>query len=280
MNSEVGNRSAVGARTVGSALRGAGRVALWALIGLLLVRGVLAMAAGPQAEAPAHPRESGILQAEEALAIRFARAYLTDPSASALSSYLAEGARLGHGGIPGAGGGVEQAEVASVRRLGGGRDILTVACELRDSRTLYLAVPTARASAGGVAVAGAPWIVAAPGRARVAAERPRPLAGPEAGAIAAISRRFVTAYLKSASPGELAYLMAPGREVAPLGGALRLLSTTSVGQIGSGEGRSRLVEAGVRAEDPRSGATYPLAYRLELVRGERWYVAGVQGALS
>jgi hypothetical protein len=283
VNTEVGNKSAVGSRTAGSVLRGAGRVALWALICLLLVRGVIATAASRQAEAPAHPRESGIGQAEQAFAIRFARAYLADPSAPALSSYLAEGVRLGRGTGAGAGQVVGQAEVASVKKLGGGRAILTVACELRDSRTVYLAVPTARASsssAGGVAAGGAPWIVAAPGSAGAEADRPRPLAGAEAGQIAALARRFARAYVKSVSPGELAYLLAPGSEVAPLDGAFRFVSTASVGQLGSGEGASRLVVVGVRVEDPRSGAIYPLAYRLRLIRGERWYVTGVQGAIS
>jgi len=280
VNIEVGNRSAAGARTVGSALRGAGRVALWALVGMLLVRGVLATADGPRAQAPAHLTPDGVGQAEASFAIRFARAYLADPGSTSTAGYLAAGARLGSGRPPAPGHEVAQAEVTSTEELGGGREVLTVACEFRDSRTLYLAVPTARSQAGGVAASGAPWIVAAPASAGVAAERPRALTGEEAGAIAALVRRFAPAYIRAGSAGDVSYLVAPGSEVEPLGSELRFVSITAVGQLGSGEGARRTVMAGVRVEDPSTRAVYPLAYRLELVRGARWYVARVEGALS
>jgi hypothetical protein len=35
----------------------------------------------------------------------------------------------------------------------------------------------------------------------------------------------------------------------------------------------------VRARDRATRSVYPLEYRLDLVRRDRWYVAGVQGAL-
>lgn len=280
MKIEVGNRSAVAPRSLGGALRGAGRVALWALVGLLLVRGVLATAAGPRAEAPAAPRESGAAQAETAFAIRFARAYLDDPTSPALGGYLAEGASIGVARAPRSSGGVIQAEVSATEELGGGRKVLTVACELRDSRTLFLAVPIARSEAGEVAAMGAPWFVAAPGAAGVPGDRPRPPAGEDAGEIAALVRRFLPAYVESRSAGDLSYFLAPGSAVEPLGGELRFISMAAVGQLGSGEGRRRTVLARVRVEDPASRALYPLAYRLDLLRGARWYVVGVQGELS
>ena len=280
MKIEVGNRSAAGARSVGSALRGAGRAALWVLVGMLLVRGVLATAAGPRAEAPGHLAPDGVGQAEASFAIRFARAYLADPRSASVAGYLADGARLGSGRPPRRGQEVAQAEVTASEELGGGEAILTVACELRDSRILYLAVPTARSEAGGVAASGAPWIVAAPGAAGVGADQPRPLAGEEAGAVAALVRRFMPAYVGAGSAGDLSYFLAPGSEVEPLGSGLRLVSAPALGQLGAGEGGRRTVVARARVEDPSSGAIYPLAYRLEVTKGARWYVARVEGALS
>ncbi|HWB69637.1 MAG TPA: hypothetical protein VG518_06635, partial [Solirubrobacterales bacterium] len=102
-------------------------------------------------------------QAANAFAIRFARLYLEDPSPEALKPYLAAGARIGAGRPPSAQGAeVAQAEVVRSTDIGDGRAVLTVACELRDSRTLYLAVPIVRFRAGEVAALGAPSIVAVP----------------------------------------------------------------------------------------------------------------------
>ena len=280
MNTEVGVKGAVAGPSLGSALRRVGRISLWALICLLLVRGASATVAGrgPEAKAPARVSRAG--QAEESFAVRFARAYLADPSTPALVDFLAEGAALGAGRPPRVGAGVAQAEVSATEELGEGRSILTVACELRDSRTLYLAVPIVRAGAGGVAARGAPSLVAAPGPAGADGDRPRPLLGSEAGAIAALVGRFTRGYLEAAAPQDLAYFLAPGTAIEPLGGTVRFVSLSGVEQLGAGEGSSRSVIARVRVEDRLSGAFYPLAYRLELIRGARWYVARVEGALS
>jgi hypothetical protein len=72
--------------------------------------------------------------------------------------------------------------------------------------------------------------------------------------------------------------VAPGAVVAPLGGGLDLAAISGVTQLGSGEGPRREVLAVARLTDPASGATYPVVYRLELVKGARWYVRGVEGA--
>jgi hypothetical protein len=281
VNIGVGDNNAVRAQSVGSALRGAGRIVLWAAIGLLLVRGLISVASGPGAGDSAPARGGGVGPAEEAFAIRFARAYLADPTAPALRVLLAEGAQLGIGRRPRAGGEVvAQAEVSTVQKLGGGRSVLTVACELRDSRTLYLAVPIARTEAGEVAALGAPSLVAAPKAAGVKAQRPRPLAGGDARQIAALVRRFLSSYVEAGSAGELAYFLAPGAFAAPLGGSVRFLSVVAIGQAGPGEGPRRTVIARIRVEDLASGAIYPLAYRLALVRLSRWYVAELQGVAS
>lgn len=276
MSKEVGNKSFTGT-SVRSLPRPAGRVAIWAAIALLLARGLGAVLAPTSASAPAQRDANVPDPASAALAIRFARAYLGSSTQGELASFLAEGARV-RAASPGAQ--VTQAEVAATHELGGGQEILTVACDLRDGRSLYLAVPISRSGAGEAAVSGAPWVVAAPSTAGVAGERPRPLAGPEAGAIRALAAKFLPAYLAARSAGELSYLLAPGASVAPLGGAVEPLgSTGAVSQVGDGEGPRRTVIASGRFRDPASGVVYRLAYRLALVKRNRWYVQAVEGAL-
>jgi len=259
-----------------------GRVTIWAVIALLLVRGLGAVLAPAQVSAPTVARGGDADQASASLAVRFARAYLADSDPRELTPFLADGARVG-GGLPAGGSGAEvaQAEMAATHELGGGRAVLTVACDLRDGRSLYLAVPISRSRAGEVAVSGAPWVVAGPSTAGVEGERPRPLAGEDANAIRALAAKFLPAYLAAGSARDLSYLLAPGASVMPLGGALEPLgSAGSVSQLGDGEGNRRTVVVSGRFRDPASGAVYRLAYRLELVKRNRWYVRSVQGGLS
>jgi hypothetical protein len=231
------------------------------------------------AEAPAPGIAVESQQASDAFAVRFVRTYLSNPSPEALVPFLASGAHFGQGRPPSAGAGVAQAEVAGSRALGDGRAVVTVACELRDARTLYLAVPIVRSRAGEVAALGAPSIVAAPAVAGAEASRPQPLAGSDAAAIEALVAKFLPAYFTAREGSDLSYLLAPGAAVAPLAGALELRGARLAGQLGSGEGATRTVIASARVRDPASGAVYPLAYRLELVKHGRWYVSGVEGAL-
>lgn len=281
MRQEVSNKVRATDSSVRSMLRGLGRIAIWTVLGLLLLRGALVE---PGAGAPP-PRQSteGVDPASAAFAVRFARTYLTDPSAAALAPFLAEGVQVGNGHPPESGAGeVAQAEVSGAEDLGGGRWVLTVAAELRDARVLDLAVPIVREKAGEVAALGAPSIVAAPGSAGAdSSERPQSLAGPDAGAIGELVSKFLPEYVSASDAGSLSYLLAPGAAVAPLGGAVALEALTGVTQLGSGEGPSRVLIAAARVSDPASGAAYPVAYRLEVMKaGGRWYVAGVQGAAS
>lgn len=281
MSGEVGNRKARSVDGVRSLLPPVGRVAIWVVLALLLVRGLGAVLSQPQESVPAGgaARSAGD-QASAALAVGFARTYLDDPSPRALAPFLAEGARVGGGHAPD-GAGVAQAEVGATQRLGGGREILTVACELRDGRALYLAVPISRSGAGEVAVTGAPWVVAAPSTAGVVAERPRPLAGLEAGAIRTLAAKFLPVYLSARSARDLSYLLAPGASVTPLAGELEPVgSAGSVAQLGDGEGRRRVVVVTGRFRDAATGTVYRLAYRLRVVRRNRWYVEAVEGGLS
>jgi hypothetical protein len=278
---ETGNKVRAADSSVRSLLRGIGRIAIWTVLGLLLIRGVLAE---PTASSPAPQQNAeGVDPASVAFAVRFARTYMSDPSGAALSPFLAEGVQV-NGGVPphGEAGTVAQAEVSGSEELGGGRSVLTVAAELRDARTLYLAVPIVREKAGEVAALGVPSIVAAPGRAGADSnERPQPLAGPDAAAIGELVSKFLPEYVSASEAGSLSYLLAPGASVAPLGGAVIFDAVTGVTQLGSGESARRTVLAAGRVSDPASDATYPVVYRLDVVKaGGRWYVAGVEGASS
>jgi len=249
------------------------------VLGLLLVRGI---EAGPDATPSAVAGPSAAVDsARSAFAVLFARSYLADPSAAALAPFLAEGVRVGTGTPPKKGAvDVTQAEVSGVEEFGAGRAVLTVACELRDSRTLYLAVPIVRSGAGEVAALGAPSIVAAPGATGVDSnEQPQAVAGSDAGAIERLVAKFLPEYGSAGDPGSLSYFLAPGASVMPLAGAVQFQAVTGVSQLGSGEGPRRSVIAAARVSDPPSGAVYPVAYRLALVRqGGRWYVEAVEGA--
>ena len=279
MRQRAGNKAGSGS-SVRLLLGRIGRVAIWTVLALVLLRGLGVVLSTPEPGASLAGRASGRTEEESAaFAVHFARTYLTDPSAQALRPFLPEGVRVANGRPPASGTSqVAQAEVSSTEELGGGRAVLTVACELRDARTLYLAVPIVRAGAGEVAALGAPSIVAAPGVAGAVSERPQPLAGPDAGPIQALVAKFLPEYVASSEAPDLSYFLAPEVTVEPLGGALRFLEVSGVTQLGSGEGSKRVVLAAARVTDPESGATYPLSYRLELVKGARWYVEAVQGA--
>jgi hypothetical protein len=274
-----------GARTVGAALRGAGRVALWALIALVLVRGLGDVLAGPRtgAASSAAEQESGFTSDQaRALAVAFARVYVSRPTAGALAPYLARGLteQLRRSSAA-SGERVLQATVAGVEPLGSDRALVSVACELAGAgnRVLYLAVPLARDPSGSLSVSGLPSFVPPPPMGQAQGEEAQRLAGPGSAQIRRLAQRFLAAYLSRGRAGALSYLVAPGAHLTPLGLGLRLIGVAGVGQAGSGSEPGRqtvLVRA--RVQEAASSATYPVAYRLELVRSDRWYVAAVEGA--
>lgn len=269
-----------------SLARTIGRGAIWATIGLLLVRGVGAVLSPTESES-AEPQKASpaVDESVDAFAVHFARTFLSDPSAESLAPYLAEGARIGTGLPPDSKtAAVAQAEVSGTEDLGDGESVLTVACELRDSRTLYLAVPIVRSEAGEVAALGAPWIVAGPGiAAGVESDRPQPIVGSEGPEIESLVAKFLPVYLASGEADELSYLLLPGEVIQPLGGQVSLKSLAGISQLGDGEGPRRTVLAGVRVADAAGGATYPLVYRFSVERvgrEHRWYVTAIEGVLA
>jgi hypothetical protein len=251
------------------------------LVGLLLVRGFASVLADPRQSDPAAASPSEAVDPSTgSFAVRFVRAYLDGASPNELGPLLAPGASVPSVGASASGVEVQQAEVAGSQAIGGGQVLVTVACELADTRTVYLAVPIAREGAGEVAAAGAPAVVAGPAGVGEDVASPRPIAGSDASAIGELVRRFLPAYFSATSPADLSYLLAPGAVVVPPGNGLQLLGVAAVQQFGDGEGPRRTVLATVRVHDPLSGASLGLAYRLELIRHGRWYVDRVAGALS
>lgn len=285
MSKSVFSRAArgEGSRPLAEVLRPVGRLALWAALAVLLIRGAAATLAAPsssKSETGGRSADAGPGQAAEAFAAGFARTFLEAPTPEALAPYLAEGTHVPAGQAPSAEGLVDQADVVGSARLGGGRWVLTVSCDLRDSRVLDVAVPIVRQEAGGVAALGAPSIVAVPAAAGADTERPRPVAGAEGAAIEELVAKFLPEYVSAAATRELAYVLAPGASVVPLGGSVEYVSTGDVEQLGDGEGPRRDLIVGARLGDT-GGAIYPASYRLRVVRRSgRWYVAGVEGAIS
>jgi hypothetical protein len=264
-----------------SAVRSAGRLAIWLTIAMLLLRGALATFAAPE-KSEVRISSGGTDDVVAATAERFARLYLEDPDPRALAPYLAAGARIGAGRPPSAEAAeVAQADVVDTADVGDGRVVVTVSCELRDARTLYLTVPIVRHGRDEAAVLGAPSIVAMPAPVGADPESPRPIAGPGAGAIGELVAKFIPAYLSAGSSRKLSYLLAPGGQVVPLGDQLEFVSVGHVAQLGEGGGSRRELLVAARAKDPVGGATYPLVYRLRVLRhAGRWYVSAVEGAVA
>ena len=260
-----------------------GRIVLWGLVALVLVRGVSDIV-GHGEDRLARPATGAEARAPDdrarAFAAGFARAYLKgDPS---VGRYVPEG--LAARGLPERSNGepvaVEAATVAAERRVSAGRVLITVACELAGAAgTRYVAVPLARVACGGLAVFAPPALVAGPELGEVVVEEPPPLEGPQAASVERLAERFLAGYLSMGDGDGLGYLTVPGARIEPAGADLELLEVLQVGQAGSSPPGRRTVLVSLRARDRTTRVVYPLEYRLDLVRRDRWYVARVQGAL-
>ncbi len=276
-----------GQRRVADLLRRVGRLVLWAGIGVLLIRGVGAVLSSvPNSDhraliAAAVPAD---LEAQ-AFAVRFSRAYLSwrhgaaAQHSRALGPFFSSDVRdRAAATLPRRGPGqlVAQATVARSQDLGSGRALITVASELAAGGTVFLTVPVARDGQGGLDVFALPALTAPPPPGSSPAIAPDPPTGADAGEIQALVQRFLAAYVSGRDPSGLAYLVAPGAVIAGRSPGLRLESLDHVGQLSIG-GARMVVEADVHVGDRASGASYPLAYRLDLEHRDRWYVAGVEG---
>lgn len=272
-------------------LRTVGRMALWACVALVFVRGLGAILSNPRttaAPASSHSRPAGFPDGDaRAFAVAFARAYLTvapggEAQQRAVDSFFAQGlSDQAAVSVPSRGPGVSvaQAMVAREVSLGGSRALLTVAAFMSDGRTVYLTVPVARDEDGGLVVDDLPSFSAPPPRGSSPAQAPAPLTDAAAGAISDVAGRFLRAYLSGADEGTLAYFLAPGTQIAPMPGGLHV---EQVGEFSrtQGSGPARAVSVAVRVREPASGAVYALRYRLTLIERDRWYVQAVAGGPS
>ena len=279
-----------GARDTRRSARTVGRVALWGLVLLLLVRGLTSVVAGTPAPVAAGggptAEETGPDELEMgAFAVGFARAYLTftpgrvEEHAARLRPYLDRS--LGpNAGLELPAGGQRQtaSEVVTSRvvRLDRRRVLVTVAAELRGRTPAvrYLTVPVARGRAGSLAVFDYPSFAPPPRLALGAALVLEPLTGPQRAPIERLLRRFFPVYLAGRGD-QLAYFLPPGRRLAAVGGSYELTSLVGLAEPRGTAGRRRAVLAALRVRDTRSGALYLLRYRVSLERRERWYVAAV-----
>ena len=277
-------------RSGGSMLKTAGRVALWATVALLLVRGAGDVLAGPSsgaADRRAAPAATASFPDDEARAFAadFARAYLTysprhpDYHALGVRSFLAselrESAALE---LPERGPAqtVDQATVARAQPIAPNRALVTVAATVsnRTMTTRYLTVPVARDSAGGLVVYDYPSFSAPPARAEVEEPETARLEGREQREIEDVLGRFLAAYLAGRSD-DLAYFLPAGVSLEAVRERYELRELLSVAGEGEREGPRRTVLATVRARDAETRAAYVLRYRLGLERRDRWYVASV-----
>jgi len=261
-------------RGFGPRARAVGRVALWALVAVFLLRGVGAVVASDESDVPTvDPTDAGRVVDDRmaSVAVRFARDYFTDPRGVARRGIPTRGI-----GPNGSGPGVAQAEVSGAREVSPDVSVVTVACELFSGQVKSLAIPI-RENADEITVLGAPYLVARSSPAVFEPERGAPLSGSDAEAISKLVTRFIGTYASTSRPSDLVYFVAPGSTVAPLGG-FDLVGQPDVAQLDDGD-TTRTIAARARLKDRATGVTYPVRYRLDLVKRKRWFVADVQGAV-
>lgn len=279
-------------------LRTAGRGVLWLFVAIVVVRGFGAILGGddPPPPAPASVAAEEQFPGPEArsFAGQFARAYLTfepaeeeyaDRIAPYLDERIVDSAALQ---LPERGPTqrASNAGVARVDRLGDAQALVTVAANVtraeRGEETTtaisYLTVPVYRDDRGGLTVYDLPAFAAPPARAGNFEEDATALQGSagETAAITDLVTKFLPVYL-AGRPDELAFYLPAGTRITPLGSNLEIQRISEVQQIDNSTGprRTLLAEADVR--DPTTRVIYPMRYRLDVVRQDRWLVNRVQG---
>ena len=167
--------------------------------------------------------------------------------------------------------------VAHAGRVDGSHALVTVAAATvwrGGAATRFLTVPVARDVRGGLAVYDLPSFASPPARGQARAPSREPLPAVEAGQVEGVLVRFFRGYLAGRAD-DLAYLLASGARVGALAQPSELVGLDSLSGDGRQGARERRVLVTLRARDAQTGAVFPLAYRVRLVRGDRWYVAAV-----
>jgi hypothetical protein len=272
--------------TPGSMLRAVGRVTLWCVVGLLLVRGAGDVMAGAEGSVSTAPRVVGPVWPDDearAFAVDFARAYLTfaqrDPRSYARAVHRLVSPELADSVLPRfarrSTQRVQDAVVARVQRIDARHALVTVAATVTGrSVATYLAVPVARDHRGGLTVYDLPSFAPAPERGQVDVVESQALASDEREAIEDVVTRFMRSFL-AGRDDELEYFVPAHARITAVAQPYELVALNAVAQLGAETGPKRTVLATVRARDRRSRAIYALRYRLELLRRDRWYVAAV-----
>jgi hypothetical protein len=172
---------------------------------------------------------------------------------------------------------VQDAVVAGVERLDQRHALVTVAATLAAGTrmsTRFLVVPVARDDRGGLVVYDLPAFAESPALGQVEAAEYEPLTGADAAPVEDVLVRFFRAFLAGRSD-ELEYLVPAGVRIGALEDPVELVGVDSIAELEPARRDGRLVLATVRARDPESKAVYALRYRVQLVRGDRWYVAAI-----
>lgn len=284
MTSRGSSRLGQTVRGGGVQLRAAGRLVLWLAVAVVLVRGMAAIVAGPEPadhRVPAAERGGASDDEARAFAVRFVHAYLDPSSRGRITRFLADGLSDRVAMVPprSPGASVASTTVAREVSLGDSRALITVAVLASDGTSRYLTVPVERDRHGGLAVSALPSFSPPPPRAADRGEDADPLTGPGTEAIGAVVKRFLREYLSGADAGTLAYLLAPDAKVAPMPRGLAVVSIDALDEIASRRdgGDRRTVRASVSVRDRRTGAVYPLSYRIDVGRRDRWHVVAVAG---
>lgn len=264
------------------------RIVVWLVLVWVVARGVLDIVA-PTQHAPVAPAavvQTGSSEVD-AFAAAFAREYLTltparpDTYALRLEPFLAPGLDKNAGVQIPARSAAQTAGVAIVvrrERIDRARSLVTIAVEVSGKAPgmRYLTVPVYRDRSGALAVYDYPAIAAPSPRAQTVPEvAVEPLPEGEQGAIDKLLERFFTAYLNG-DGAELAFVTPVGVRIQPPDQHLELMQIDSVSQLAAPTRRDQL--SGVvrlRATDPASGVSLLLAYRVELSKNDRWYVASI-----
>jgi hypothetical protein len=264
-----------------------GRAVLWLLILVLLLRGIAGVVGASQEHMVV--RTVRMVPASwpgdeaRAFAVGFARAFLTSPpSASSLQAFV--GPDLASTVVPQAvaKGRPQSVIVATVARtavVDRQHVLITVAAVVsgKSVSTRYLTVPVARDGSGGLVVDDLPSFAAAPPRAQPPEVDTEPLPATEAGAIGDVLTHFFRSFLAGRAD-DLQYFAPPGVWLGAPAQAYVMQGTPSLAVVGPTSGSVRTVLVAVQARDAQTGVTYPLRYRMRMVRRDRWYVAAINSS--
>jgi hypothetical protein len=263
---------------------------LWAVVVVLLLRGLAGVFARPEPTRSVRVMRPAVTawpdDEARAFAADFARAYLTfsprdtDAELRAVEAFVSPA--LSDSSLPelGAESGAQTVTAVTVARTSSidpQHALITVAVTV-GAGTRYLTVPLARDDRGGLVVDELPSFSAPPRRATLKPTSVEPISGSEQSALTEVASRFLRAYLAGDASG-LAYLVPAGvRIAAPAPRSYELVDVVALAQGMAPAARVRELLVAVRVRELPDGALLTQRYRLRLVRRDRWYVADVNGS--